>query len=100
LWSAARSSSHKAFIIGCIAAFVGALGTQFGVSVLRGKAQFTPWRSHHVSRTWSWLFNIAVISPPILFVVGRGMLAAMTEHEGLTAASNGVGRLLPQQHAL
>jgi hypothetical protein len=49
MWSVARFGSHKAFIIGGVAALAGALGTQISVSVLRGTIQFVQWRSRHVT---------------------------------------------------
>jgi len=81
-------------IIGSVAAVTWVLGTQIGVSVLHGKSEFTQWRSHHVVMYMVvWLLSIVAISLPILFVVGRRMVAAMTEHDEAVAASRGVGRL-------
>jgi hypothetical protein len=81
-------------IIGCVAAFTWVVGSQIGVSVLHGKTQFSEWRTHHVGiLVVFWLLSVVVISLPILFVVGRRMLAAMTEREESVAASKGVGRL-------
>jgi hypothetical protein len=81
-------------IIGSVAAITWLVSQQIGISVLHGKTEFTQWRSHHaLTYVAVWAVGSFVIALPILYMVGRRMLTAMTEHDDAVDASRGVGRL-------
>jgi hypothetical protein len=83
-----------ALIIGTVAALTWLLGGAIGQQVLHGRSAFTDWRAHHVGiYLLAWLGAVVVISLPILYVVGRRMLAALTEQERSVDAARGIGGL-------